>query len=130
MMTKKIIIMVFVAFFMSGKIDCFAFRCGDGFVSIGDSKTKVLLECGKPTSKEKVKIKRGRHYRTVEREKDEGSDTKRVYLAKEKKKPVEKWYYNCGENDFIYVLTFEGGTLKSEETGSYGKGKSDCKGRR
>ena len=54
--------------------------------------------------------------------------TKGTYL-KEKKKPTEKWFYNCGENDFIYVLTFEGGILKSEETGSYGKGKSDCKGR-
>ncbi|HVO67771.1 MAG TPA: DUF2845 domain-containing protein [Syntrophales bacterium] len=129
-MAKKIILMLIVACFISGNIDCFAFRCGDGFVSVGDSKTKVLLECGKPTTKEKVKVKKGRHYRTVEKEKDEGSNPKRTNLAKEKKKPVEKWYYNCGENDFIYVLTFEGGTLKSEETGSYGKGKSDCNGRR
>ena len=127
-MTRKIILMLFVACFISGNVDCFAFRCGDRFVSLGDSKTKVLLECGKPTSKEKVKVKKGRHYRTVEKGKDEGTDTKRAYLTKEKKKPVEKWYYNCGENDFIYVLTFEGGTLKSEETGSYGKGKSDCEG--
>ncbi len=129
-MTKKIILILFVASFISGSVDCFAFRCGDGFVSVGDSKVKVLSECGKPTSKEKVKVKKGKHYRTVEKEKDESSDAKRTYLSKEKKKPVEKWYYNCGENDFIYVLTFEGGTLKSEETGSYGKGKSDCNGRR
>ena len=129
-MTKEIILMLFVASFISGSDDCFAFRCGDGFVSVGDSKVKVLSECGKPTSKEKVKIRKGKHYRTVEKEKDESSDSKRTYLSKEKKKPVEKWYYNCGENDFIYVLTFEGGALKSEETGSYGKGKSDCNGRR
>ena len=25
-----------------------AFRCGDGLVSVGDSKGKVLIECGKP----------------------------------------------------------------------------------
>jgi GH24 family phage-related lysozyme (muramidase) len=128
-MIRIIISIVFIALFIvSGSIDCNAFRCGDGFVSVGDSKAKVQLECGKPTSKGKARVKKGRHYRSVEREK-ESSDTKRVYLAKEKKKPVEKWYYNCGENDFIYVLTFEGGTLKSEETGGYGKGKSDCKGR-
>jgi hypothetical protein len=48
---------------------------------------------------------------------------------KEKKKPTEKCYYNCGGNDFIYVLAFERRVLKSEETGSFGKGKSDCKGR-
>ena len=76
--------------------------------------------------KEKIKIKKGRHYSTVEGEKDESSDTKHIYLAKEKK-PVGRWYFNCGKNDFIYVLAFEGDTLKCEETGSYGKGKSDCK---
>lgn len=128
-MTKIIISVSVAAFFiLSGSFECYAFRCGDGYVSVGDSKTKVLLECGKPTSKEKVRFKKGRHYRVNEREKEESGKTKRSYL-KEKKKPVEKWYYNCGGNDFIYVLTFEGGILKNEETGSYGKGKSDCKGR-
>ena len=128
-MIRIIISIVFIALFIvSGSIDGHAFRCGDGFASVGDSKTKVQLECGKPTSKEKAGAKKVRRYKKGEREK-ESSDNKRVYLAKEKKKPVEKWYYNCGENDFIYVLTFEGGTLKSEETGGYGKGKSDCKGK-
>jgi hypothetical protein len=131
-MTKIIISVLVAAFFiLSGSLESYAFRCGDGYVSVGDSKTKVLLECGKPTSKEKVRLKKGRHYRTGEREKDKKDKkdkTKSTYL-KEKKKPMEKWFYNCGENDFIYVLTFEGGILKKEETGSYGKGKSDCKGR-
>jgi GH24 family phage-related lysozyme (muramidase) len=128
-MTKIVISVLVAAFFiLSGSLESYAFRCGDGYVSVGDSKTKVLLECGKPTSKEKVRSKKGRRYRTDEREKDKSDKTKGTYL-KEKKKPMEKWFYNCGENDFIYVLTFEGGILKSEETGSYGKGKSDCKGR-
>ena len=126
----KITISVLAAafFILSGSIESSAFRCGDGYVSVGDSKTKVLLECGKPTSKEKLRLKKGRYYRTEEKEADKSDKTKGTYL-KEKKKPTEKWYYNCGENDFIYVLTFEGSVLKSEETGSYGKGKSDCKGR-
>jgi hypothetical protein len=130
MVMIKIIISVLVAafFVLSGSVESNAFRCGDGYVSVGDSKTKVLLECGKPTSKGKVRVKKGRHYRTDERETDKSDKTKRTYL-KEKKKPVEKWYYNCGDNDFIYILTFEGSILKSEETGSYGKGRSDCKGR-
>ncbi|HUH67219.1 MAG TPA: DUF2845 domain-containing protein [Syntrophales bacterium] len=119
---------VAVVFILSTGVEGYAFRCGDGYVTVGDSKTKVLLECGKPASKEKVRYKKGRHYRTEEGRKDESGKVKGTYL-KEKKKPSEKWYYNCGENDFIYVLTFEGGILKSEETGGYGKGKSDCKGR-
>ncbi len=71
-------------------------------VSVGDSKTKALLECGKPTSKEKIRSKKGRHYRTDEREGDKSDKTKRTYL-KEKKKPMEKWFYNCRGNDFIYL---------------------------
>ena len=54
-MTKIIISVLVAAFFiLSGSLESYAFRCGDGYVSVGDSKTKVLLECGKPTSKEKV----------------------------------------------------------------------------
>ena len=75
-MTKIIISVLVAAFFiLSGSIESSAFRCGDGYVSVGDSKTKVLLECGKPTSKEKVRVKKGRHYRTDEREKDKSDKT-------------------------------------------------------
>ena len=31
--------------------ESFAFRCGSGLVSSGDSKTRVLVTCGPPTSK-------------------------------------------------------------------------------
>jgi len=109
--------------------DCSAFRCGSGFVSAGDSKTKVLLECGKPTSKEKAGAKKKKKSSHTG-EKESTQQRKSTHsTVREKPKPLEKWYYNCGENDFIYVLTFEGGILKSEETGGYGKGKSDCRGR-
>ena len=100
-MTKIIISMLVAAFFiLSGSFESNAFRCGDGYVSVGDSKTKVLLECGRPTSKGKGCVKKGRHYRTDDRETDKSDKTKLTYL-KGKKKPVEKWYYNCGENDSI-----------------------------
>jgi len=32
--------------------NAFPFRCGSGLVSTGDTKTQVLVTCGKPTSKE------------------------------------------------------------------------------
>jgi len=118
-----------ILFFFATCSDCCAFRCGSGFVSAGDSKAKALLECGKPTSKEKAgSKKKNRHNSKVARERDQRPTTPHTAL-REKTKPVEKWYYNCGDNDFIYILTFVGGTLKSEETGGYGKGKSDCQGR-
>ncbi|MGA3209594.1 MAG: DUF2845 domain-containing protein [Syntrophales bacterium] len=87
----RITISVLVAafFILSGSVESSAFRCGDGYVSVGNSKTKVLLECGKPTSKEKVRLKKGCYYRTNERETDKSDETKSTYL-KEKKKAVEK----------------------------------------
>ena len=45
---------------LSFTVPLHAFRCGDGLVSIGDSKGRVLIECGKPTFKEKVGDKESR----------------------------------------------------------------------
>jgi hypothetical protein len=93
-----------------------AFRCGSGFVIEGDSVGKVLVECGPPTAKEVVGTKTTESLGSANHRKKSGK--------------VEKWTYNCGEHDFIYVLTFEGGILKKEETKGYGKGNSDCRGKR
>jgi len=35
---------------------------------------------------------------------------------KDKCEKVEVWYYNCGDNDFIYTLTFEDNILTGENT--------------
>lgn len=148
-MGKKIVIASCVGLLLlTGHTDCAAFRCGDGFVSEGASKTKVLLECGQPTSKENAGFKKetgelaAKKVKTGEKKaKRQKKDKKDKKDSKGKspvvsgeydnvsKKRVEKWYYNCGDNDFIYILVFEGGVLKKEETGGYGRGKSDCQGK-
>jgi len=96
-----IVAIIFIA------LDCSALRCGDEIVSTGDSKARVLIKCGKPTYKEKIGAKKSRR----------------------NKGGLEKWYYNCGKNDFIYALTFEKGILTNEETDGRGKGRSSCLGR-
>lgn len=97
--------------------DALAFRCGGSVVEIGDTKSRVLIECGKPTYKDRVGTK---DVTTI----DEGKKSR-----KKKSRSVEQWTYNCGEGDFIYILTFDGGKLKKEETSGRGKGKSQCKGK-
>lgn len=98
----------------------YAFRCGSNIVGVGDAKAKVLLECGPPTYKEQVGVK----------EESYGGESGRKRGSKTKKsKKVEQWTYNCGESDFIYILTFEGGKLIKEETAGRGRGRSDCGGR-
>ena len=109
-------------------VDGQAFRCGSGLVIEGDRTGKVLIECGAPTSKEVAGTKtteRSRVDRGKKTRKASGPGTRRENPGK-----VERWTYNCGEHDFIYVLTFEGGVLTKEETMGYGKGRSDCEGRR
>lgn len=81
------------------------FRCGREVVAIGDSTGKVFMECGEPSWKESVGFTDG-------------------YLEN------QLWYYNCGVNDFLYVLRFVGGRLKDIESQGYGTGPSDCYGPR
>jgi hypothetical protein len=98
-----------------------AFRCGSGLVGDGDSKTQVLVTCGKPTTKENS-CENNQQYTTL---------SKHGKVKKHKKcgKKLEVWRYNCGEGDFIYALTFENGKLTDENTEGRGKGKSDCRGK-
>jgi len=106
-----------------------AFRCGSGLVNIGDKTGKVLIECGPPTSKEAAGAKTKGKSTKTERGKGKGKTTgQKTYQESSRK--VERWFYNCGEHDFIYVLTFAGGVLEKVETEGYGKGRSDCQGRR
>ena len=105
--------------FSTGK--AWAFRCGSGLVSDGDTKTQVLVTCGKPTSKEKS-CENSQQYTSLD---------KHGKVKKHKKcgKKSEVWHYNCGDNDFIYKLTFENEKLTDETTEGRGRGKSDCRGK-
>jgi hypothetical protein len=118
-MTKALAVCFIALFFTSA--DCWAFRCGSGLVSSGDTKTQVLVTCGKPTSKEKSCENR-REYTTTDK-------YGKIKKGRKCAKTVDIWYYNCGDLDFIYALTFENNILKNETTEGRGKGKSDCRGK-
>lgn len=109
--------------------DGLAFRCGSGLVIQGDRTGKVLIECGPPTSKEVGGSKRQAKSHQADRAKKKRSSSEPGSHREDSGK-VERWFYNCGEHDFVYILTFEGGVLTKEETKGYGKGRSDCQGRR
>ena len=101
--------------------ESFAFRCGSGLVSSGDSKTRVLVTCGQPSSKA-TSCTNTQEFTTT---------TKKGKIKKTKKcgTKADVWHYNCGNDDFIYALTFENGKLTNETTEGRGKGKSDCLGK-
>lgn len=117
--TRIIVVGLIVLFFFS--TNALAFRCGTGLVTSGDTRIQVSTTCGKPTSKETACEGRKGAART---DKDG-----KIIKSKKCSNKVEIWYYNCGDNDYIYALTFENGILKKESTEGTGKGKSDCRGK-
>lgn len=90
--------------------DGFAFRCreGKGIVGQGDTKGKVLIECGSPDNKIVVSTQ--------------------TYSATDGRytPSIEKWYYNCGDNSFIYELEFVSDVLNSIGTTGRGSGPNKC----
>jgi hypothetical protein len=122
---KIVVFFAACTFSLLFSLNAHAFRCGDEIVGTGDSKAKVLVKCGKPTYKEKAaktgrKSKGGRH-----------ADGNESYAHNKRGKSggMEKWSYNCGKEDFIYVLTFENGVVVREDTDGRGRGRSECLGR-
>lgn len=91
------------------------FRCGNNIVNVGDSTYKVHRLCGAPTSKEIVgAIEKGT---ATEQYVDDYTRQTNYDAARMK---IEKWEYNKGYGDYIYILTFEGGILKKVESGGRG----------
>ena len=92
---KKFLLLIAVSLFIySVAYASDSFRCGSDIVSIGESKVEVLTKCGDPLSKE---------------------------VTRTGKIKVEKWYYDKGAGDFLYVLIFHGGTLKYVEQSGRGR---------
>jgi hypothetical protein len=90
--------------------DGFALRCreGRGIISEGDSKGKVLIECGRPDNKIDASSP---HY-----------SPENNTMALE----TERWYYNCGESSFVYVLEFTSDRLTNIRTAGRGSGRNRC----
>jgi hypothetical protein len=77
-------------------------RCkSGGLIAVGESKLEVVSKCGEPASKD-----------TVERRIPGSVPTGYV--------TIEQWTYNFGPSDFIYMLEFQGSTLKTIKRGERG----------
>jgi hypothetical protein len=97
------LIILSLAVILSWTISAHAFRCGNEIVSRWDSSASVLSKCGNPFTK-------SWGYQNI--------DGKKTY--------VEKWFYNCGENDFIYSVSIHEGTVVYIDSVQRGKGKGKC----
>lgn len=78
------------------------FRCGSNIVEKGDSMGTVQMKCGEPMTKNAITSGSGTAVRQ------------------------EVWYYNCGDGNFNYMLTFWGTTLEDiKRTDERGSGVAD-----
>jgi hypothetical protein len=88
-----------------------SFRCSGGIVSIGDLKVDLLGKCGEPTMRETVRSEEV----SISRE---GPAPSRKSVRETA--TVERWTYDFGRNQFIEVVTLEGGRIRSINRGSRG----------
>jgi len=96
------------------------FRCGTRVISVGDSKIKVLSECGEPTHVDMWEEERIlRHFRRPNYL-DEESEHYREPLLVKQYVIIERWTYNLGTLKFIRYLRFENGILVKITTGEHG----------
>jgi len=123
MMKKCFLVSLLLATITLMSVNCYAFRCGDEIVSEGDSASAVHSKCGPPTWQETVQVETtGTFGGEMNRRGGFGGQYSEV------SEKIEKWYYNCGQFDFVYVLTIRAGQVTKIDTERRGTGKSKCKG--
>jgi hypothetical protein len=80
--------------------------CGDRVISVGDTKTDILIKCGEPFFKSS-------HQEELKERFDDSSSRKVIVT-------VEEWTYNFGPQRFMRIITFRNGTVVDIRTGGYG----------
>jgi hypothetical protein len=105
-----------LAWFAAGDVppavaDDTTFRCGGEIVSVGDSRYTIQKLCGKPSKSESVSKT------SKEKKQKEPKGT----TSKSPSGKTQKWYYDKGYGDFVYVLTFQGDVLKKIEKSGRGR---------
>ncbi len=84
----------------------FAFRCGGGLVSEGESKITVLRKCGEPS--------------WVDRWSEGIVELPDTDFEHRISRINERWIYNPGPTQFLRIVTFRGSKVFAIETGSRG----------
>lgn len=81
-------------------------RCKNDLAQVGDGKASVLQKCGEPVFKDT-------YCKPVERQPVPADGPARVVVNVQSCDPVDEWTYNPGRGQFMTILRFEAGTLRS-----------------
>lgn len=102
---KKKLLLLLLSFPMItiSSFEALAFRCGQDIISRWDTGASAQIKCGPPIQT--------------------GSATENI---DGNIRYVEKQFYNCGENDFIYAISIYNGIIIKIDSVERGKGKGQC----
>lgn len=118
-MKRLFIIALFIGF-LASPASADSMRCGDKLVSTGYTTGEVVLICGEPYYKETTGVEKEEaslSTRNIDKLNEGVSGDVKSASSASVEVAVEQWYYNLGENQFVRILTFEGGTLTKVEEG-------------
>ncbi|MCV2358616.1 DUF2845 domain-containing protein [Paucibacter sp. TC2R-5] len=99
-----------------------AFRCNSYVIDPGLHKAEVLKKCGPPSTRDarlERRIIRVREYQRATT-RQAGAIGNSVEVEREIQVSIEEWVYNFGPQQFMQLLIFEDGRLKSVQDLDYG----------
>lgn len=121
---RAIIMVVILGYAVASAMPAFgtALRCGVRLITEGDTKSRVLAECGEPENIEaweEERIYRYYPWHPYEYDRYDDGTYRKPRYAREYVL-VEEWTYNHGPHRFMDHVRFENGRVKRIISGDYG----------
>lgn len=105
------LVMLLLFFGFTSKVAAMGLRCGNRLITLGDTKSKVISECGMPDYKEEWEEEQiMRDFHSPVFFKNDYQRNREPFLVKTLVK-IEEWYYNFGRTRLIHYLRFRNGKL-------------------
>ena len=103
---RRFVILFLLCLGLVATDSAYAFRCGGGLISTGDSKLILLKKCGEPS--------------WVDRWAERTVDQPDTDFEHSITRINERWIYNLGPTQFIRIITLRDGRVANIETGGRG----------
>ncbi len=115
-----LLIILSLVFGFSSQVFAIGLRCGTRLITVGDTKPKVISQCGVPDYTEEWEEEQiMRDFRYPFYSEDDYEWGREPFLVKTPVK-IEKWHYNFGPTQLIHYLKFRNGKLIKITTGERG----------
>ncbi|MBW2407372.1 MAG: DUF2845 domain-containing protein [Deltaproteobacteria bacterium] len=107
----SLLIIFSLVFGYSTQVSAIGLRCGNRLITVGDTKLKVISECGIPDYKEEwIEERIMKDFNSSAYYKKDYEWGREPFLVKTLVK-MEEWYYNFGPTRLIHYLRFRNGKL-------------------